>query len=137
MRERGPDEAGMFEKRPYFVIGDLLSNAGAGAVVGAAVAQLVGDGWPLPAGMVAGMVSGGLLATILASAASLLFGALEVMLPVMTSWHGGRDAGWHARRGRLRAGAGGGGCRGPGVAVLAATYILNARLRARGTRWTS
>ena len=77
----------MFEKRPYFVIGDLAVERGRrrGRRRGG-TALLVGDGWPvLMQAWLAGMVLGGLVATILSAAASLLFGALEIMLPVMTT----------------------------------------------------
>lgn len=136
MCDRGSNEESMFEKRPYFVIGDLVSNAGAGAVVGSTIALVVGDGWPVPAGMAAGMALGGLVATILSAAASLLFGALEIMLPVMTTgMAAGMLVGMRAAAGSAAAPAATGAL--TGVAVLAATYILNAHLRARGTRWTS
>ena len=41
--------------RPYFLIGDLVSNTGVGAVVGLVVASSIGETWWMGLGMAAGM----------------------------------------------------------------------------------
>ena len=47
------------EGRWYFQFGDLMSNAGVGALVGSVVAMLVGQAWHPVLGMVVGMLGGG------------------------------------------------------------------------------
>lgn len=73
------------ERRPYFLLGDLISNTGVGALVGVVVAFLVGESWPAWLAMVAGMMLGDLVALPAAVGLSALFGAMELMLPVMVS----------------------------------------------------
>ena len=69
--------------RPYFLIGDLVSNTGVGAVVGLVVASSNGETWWMGLGMAAGMCIGSLVALPAVCFFSVLFGAMEVMLPVM------------------------------------------------------
>jgi len=45
------------ETRPYFILGDLISNMLAGAAVGCATAALITVNWPMPVSMLTGMVS--------------------------------------------------------------------------------
>lgn len=127
----------MFEKRPYFVIGDLVCNAGAGALVAAAIVAVGAEpgGWPTPVRMAGGMALGGLAAMLLSTGASMLFGALEVTLPMMVT---GMATGMLAGMGAAGTTPGRAAAAGAlvGVAVVAATYALNARLRARGGTWT-
>ena len=73
----------MFEQRPYFVIGDLVSNSAAGAVVALTLATMVGEAWLMPVAVIVGMVIGSLMATLLSFVAAALFGAMEVMIPMM------------------------------------------------------
>jgi hypothetical protein len=70
------------EKRPYFVIGDLLANAFIATVSVALTAWLLGGAW--------GMVPGMLLGMIIALPLSLIpvapfFGAMEILTPCMLS----------------------------------------------------
>lgn len=128
----------MFERRPYFVIGDIVCNGIAGAVVATTIVRLVDVSWPMPLGMFVGMVGGSLIALILALAASPLFGAFEVMLPMMTT---GMVIGMLAGMGQVSGGLTPGtaavnGALGGGV-VLVGTYILNTYVRSRGDVWTS
>lgn len=121
------------ETRLYFVFGDLLSNMGTGAVVAAVGVTLLSDTWPLPVAMSIGMFGGSLLAMLLASGLSLLFGAFETMLPVMTTGMlVGMMSGMATSLGLgMAVGAGS----GLGLLVVVATYILDMRIRSRG-RWT-
>ena len=126
------------ERRVYFVLGDLLCNAAAGAVAGGIVALVAGGGWLPPLGMVAGMAAGGLAAMLLAPVAGLLFGVLEVMLPMMVSgMAAGMLAGMAASSGTLQTGAAAARGAAVGILVLAATYVMNASLQRRGSKWTS
>ena len=124
------------ERRIYFLLGDVLCNAAAGALA-AGVVVLVAGGWPQPLGMVAGMAAGGVAAMLLAPVAGLLFGVLEVMLPMMVSgMAAGMLAGMTAAAGTLPAGAAAARGAVVGIFVLAATYLMNACLQRRGSKWT-
>jgi hypothetical protein len=118
------------ETRPYFLAGDLFSNALVGAFCGwAGVAwmpHMLGF-WP---GMVLSML-GSMAVSMLLALTILLrwFGAMEVMIPTML---GGMTAnmimcvlghfyGWSAGAGALLGAA-------IGLVVLQLTYIANARL---------
>ena len=119
------------ERRWYFLFGDLVSNAGVGALVGPVVAALVGETWHPVLGMVAGMLGGGVVALPGAVLLSVPFGAMELMLPVMLTGMtsgmllgmlaamGATSSGWAAALGAIA-----------GLVVLAATYVLNAYVRA-------
>jgi hypothetical protein len=127
----------MFERRPYFVIGDLICNALAGAVVGTTVVWLVDVGWSPALGMFAGMVVGSFIAMLLAMAGSTLWGALEVMLPMMsTGMVVGMLAGMSAASRTMTTTTVSIGGALVGVAVLVGTYSLNAYVRSRGDVWT-
>ncbi len=72
------------ETRPYFIAGDLFSNALVGALAAWAAASLVAPGWPMLPAMFAAMAVGMALAMALCFFALVpLFGAMEVMLPCM------------------------------------------------------
>ncbi|MBF0295222.1 MAG: hypothetical protein HQL96_08525 [Magnetococcales bacterium] len=70
------------EKRPYFIVGDLVSNAAAGALA-AWVASLLPVGWPMAVEMMAGMALGMVAVFLVSPVFMLFFGALEVMVPTM------------------------------------------------------
>ena len=126
------------ERRLYFLFGDLVSNAGVGALVGLAVASLVGDTWPPVLGMVAGMLAGGVVALPAAVVLSVPFGAMELMLPVMlTGMTSGMLLGMLVAVGPMSRGTAAALGAGVGLAALVVTYGLNAYTRARhrpGTR---
>jgi len=72
------------ERRAYFLLGDTLSNATAGALAGLAGADLTGPGWNPFWAMVLGMLAGMLAACVVVLLVFFpLFGAVEVMLPSM------------------------------------------------------
>jgi pheromone shutdown protein TraB len=126
------------ETRPYFVLGDIVSNVVAGALVGGACAALLPPGWNMVVAMSAGMALGMATSLPLAFLLSGLFGAMETLLPVMTT---GMVAGMviamqssltpmrFEHTARI-----GGLC---GLAVVIATYLVNAFIRPRATRWTT
>ena len=119
------------ETRFYFVMGDVGANCGAGAFVAVVCTLLFGGGWPAVA-MPIGMIAGGLVAMPLGMLASLLFGAFEIILPVMTT---GMLAGMVTPMGDpplAKAAARGAAV---GIGVLVITYLLNARLRRTRDRW--
>lgn len=128
------------ERRPYFVFGDVVASLSTGALVGVAVAGLVGSGWNMAAGMVVGMVLGMLLALITGFVAFfILFGLMEVMIPTMLT---GMVAGmWVGMAAAMNSGMGSGRAAllgaEIGLAVLVFTYAANALIRARGKKWTS
>jgi len=120
------------ERRLYFLVGDLLSNVGVGALVGLVVVSLVAETWPPVLGMVAGMLVGDLVALPAAVALSVPFGAMEIMLPVMTTGMvSGMAVGMLAAMGVVQTGQSAAVGAIAGLLVLAATYGLNAHLRAR------
>jgi len=124
-------------RRLYFLFGDLLANAGVGALAGLAAAWLAGrSGQPL-LGMLGGMVVGMPIAMIAAMALTPLFGAFEVMLPATTSGMlSGMLNGMIAAERQLafadaaRLGA------AVGVAVLALISLLDRHIRHREAKWT-
>ena len=125
------------ERRLYFVLGDLASNAGVGALVALAAGLLAGETWPGWLAMVAGMAAGTLLALPAMTVLSALFGAMELMLPVMlTAMLAGMAGGMQAAAGPSTAAALAGSGALVGVAVLAVTYGCNARIHARHRRAT-
>jgi hypothetical protein len=121
------------EKRPYFLIGDLLTNSLTGAVVALACTSLFSEAWPHVLAMVAGMFVGSAVGMLLATLASVALGAFEVMLPVMTT---GMLVGMLSATSaaELTEAAAGGALVGVGVLVL--TYLLNARIHRQGGTWT-
>ena len=75
----------VMERRPYFVLGDILANGVTGALVAAACTSTIGETVPMILAMPVGMMLGGMLAMLLAAGLTVAFGAFEVMLPVMTT----------------------------------------------------
>jgi len=120
------------ETRPYFVIGDLFSNCGVGALVGLAMAALVGPGWNMLVGMLVGMALGMAIALPFALGLGALFGAMETMIPVMTT---GMVAGMIVSMGAAMQASGLAHAAElgalSGFGVVAATYLANAVLRRR------
>lgn len=127
------------EKRPYFVVGDLLSNAIVGSATALATSALVGADWNMVVGMVVGMALGMAIATVLWLALfSWMFGAVEVMLPSMlTGMAAGMGIGMAAPMTRLSVECAAGAGALSGVAVVLLVYGLNARMRGREAPWTS
>ena len=126
------------ETRPYFVLGDVFSNVVVGALIGVACVWLLPSEWNMVVTMIAGMVFGMVVSLPLAFLLSGLFGAMETLLPVMTT---GMVAGMVvAMQSSLTtmqpedAARIGGSC---GFAVVVATYLANAFIRRRATRWTT
>lgn len=82
------------ERRPYFVLGDLLVNVLVGALAASAARGLASIGWHPLVAMLAGMVAGMLVAVPVTVGFMPLFGAFEVMLPGMfTGMFAGMAAG--------------------------------------------
>jgi len=120
------------ETRLYFIAGDVLANAGAGAGAVVVCTALLGETWP-PAAMILGMIIGGAVAMLLGMLASLLFGAFEVMLPVMTT---GMLAGMMASMQAVPVNVAATRGAVAGIGILVVTYLLNARLRRETGPWT-
>ena len=120
------------ETRLYFIAGDVLANAVAGAVAVVVCTALLGETWP-PAAMILGMMIGGAVAMLLGMFASLLFGVFEVMLPVMTT---GMLAGMMASMQAVPVNVAATRGAVAGIGILVVTYLLNARLRRETGPWT-
>jgi len=73
------------DHRLYFVLGDLFANLLAGAIVGLLCWLIVSPGWNMFVAMIVMMMIGMLIATVLWIPCSVLFGAMEVMVPMMLS----------------------------------------------------
>ncbi len=123
----------MIERRPYFVLGDLISCAGTGGLVGLVTGAVVGPAWYGVVGMAVGTVMGIIIALVLGlTALQILFGAMEVVLPVILTgtlagmWVGISAAGADVS---LRWSASAGASLGLGVMVF--SYALNAHLTRR------
>jgi hypothetical protein len=112
------------EKRPYFVIGDLLANAFVATLAVALTAWIIGGTWGMLPGMLVGMMIG--MAIGLFLSLGLLFpvlGVMEVMAPCMISGMlGGMWGGMWPLAGAdiLQWGI------GTGIIVFAVIYALNA-----------
>jgi hypothetical protein len=126
------------ETRLYFVLGDLAANAATGALVGGVAALVFGPSWNMWLAMLAGMALGMLFGLPLAVLLGAFFGAMEVMIPVMTT---GMLAGmWVSMAASANDLAFSGGARQGGlcgVGVMVASYLANAWIRSRASRWTS
>ena len=74
------------EKRLYFLIGDLLTNSVAGAVVALICTSVFSEAWPHPLAMVAGMFVGSAVGMLLAMLASVALPWLPTLAsPCMVS----------------------------------------------------
>ena len=71
------------DNRLYFIVGDLVSNLGAGILIAISAVPLIGTGWNMFIAMVVMMVLGMVAGLFLSLALGILFGAMEVMVPVM------------------------------------------------------
>ncbi len=124
----------MMERRPYFFIGDTLANAVAGALaalVGVGLAQLgLNHFLTMFLGMLAGMVAATVIVLLIFFP---LFGAVEVMAPSMITGMVAGMVGSMIEGGTATAAFAGAGT---GLAILFATYALNARVRGEVTSWT-
>jgi hypothetical protein len=126
------------ETRPYFLIGDLLANGFAGAVIGSLMTLVFGPSWNMFLAMLVGMGIGMLVSTFIALPLGALFGAMEVMVPVMTT---GMVAGMVVSMAAameevpfMRGAELGVMC---GVVTLIACYVANSLIRRRASKWTS
>lgn len=120
------------ERRPYFVMGDLVANAATGALVGCAAAALVGPHWHSLLAMGLGMLGGMLLSLIASFAFVPFFGAHEVMVPVMTTgMAAGMVVAMQAAMGGVGLAAAMGRGAGIGLAVVVACSALDAWIRRR------
>ena len=119
-------------------MGDIISNVAAGALIGGLCTLLLPTGWNMVVAMGAGMTLGMVISLPVAFLLSGLFGAMEIVLPVMTT---GMVAGMVvampsstttmmlAEAARL-----GGVC---GLGVVIATYLANGLIKPRAKRWTT
>lgn len=71
------------DNRLYFVLGDLLSNLIVGALVAWACWLLFDNSWNMFLAMIIAMAFGMILSMLLWVPAGILFGAMEVMVPLM------------------------------------------------------
>jgi hypothetical protein len=122
------------DSRLYFVLGDLASTVLAGVLTGWLCSLMVGVGWNMFFTMILAMGAGMVVGTVLWLPLSMLFGAMELMLPTM---FGGMLSGmvvgmWAAMEplGGHEAAAIGGVC---GLLSIVAIWILNHSLRGRGS----
>lgn len=114
------------EKRPYFIVGDLVGNMLVATLAVAVSEWLIGGAWGMLPGMVIGMIIG--MAIALPLSLGLLFpllGVMEVLAPCMLSGMlGGMWGGMWPLAGAaiLRWGC------GTGIAVVLIVYALNVGL---------
>lgn len=74
------------EKRPYFIMGDLMANTLIGGVAAVAAIILINSSWMMFIAMIVGMAAGMFISLLLGLLIFIpLFGAMEVMLPAMLS----------------------------------------------------
>ncbi|MFW2405648.1 MAG: hypothetical protein ACN4GT_12835 [Gammaproteobacteria bacterium] len=111
------------EKRPYFVIGDLIANILVATAAVALTTWLIGGSWGMIPGMIVGMVLGMIIAIPLTVAVlAPLLGIMEVMAPCMLGgMFGGMWGGMWPLQGEeiLRWGV------GTGIVSFAVVYVLN------------
>ncbi len=127
------------ERRPYFVFGDVLACAVIGAIAALAATAGVAEWWSMIVGMLVGMTVGMVVALLVGFAFFFwLFGAMEVMVPTMlTGMLVGMAFGMVETMRPLGSGAEAAVGALIGCAVLALTYLANARLSGKATLWTS
>ncbi len=123
----------MIERRPYFVIGDLIASSGTGAVVGLLAAVAIGTGWHGMFGMAVGMVIGMLVGLVLGlTFLQVLFGAMEVMLPAtLAGMLAGLWVGMTAAQVEVNSGQAASTGALIGLGVMIFSYALNAHLTRR------
>ncbi len=118
------------DNRLYFVLGDICANLAGGALIGLLVYLLIPVGWNMWVAMFIAMLLGMFLATLLFIPASVLLGAMEVMVPLMlTGMVAGMVVGMRAAADHIDAPNAlfaGAFC---GLACLVATWIFNNSLR--------
>ncbi len=127
------------ERRPYFVFGDVLACAVIGAIVALTATAGVAEWWSMIVGMLVGMTVGMVVALLVGFVLFFwLFGAMEVMVPTMlTGMLVGMAFGMVETMRPLSSGAEAAVGALIGCAVLALTYLANARLSGKATLWTS
>ena len=122
------------ETRLYFLFGDILVNAVAGAAVVIVCDGVFGDSFPAVVAMVGGMALGSVVALGLAMVAGAFLGMFEVMLPVMTT---GMFVGMLAAMPSSAVDMTTGYGSLIGIGILGVTYTLNRYQRMRSKSWTS
>ena len=126
------------ETRPYFIAGDIVSNLAVGALVGGACAMLLGTGWNMVVATIIGMALGIVISLPLALLLSAFFGAMETILPVMTTGMvAGMVVSMEASLVAIRVADAawlGGSC---GLGVVVATYLANGAIKPTAKRWTT
>jgi len=118
------------DRRLFFVLGDLGLNVAGGALIGWLVWLLIPAGWNMWLAMFLAMALGMLFATVLFIPASVVLGAMEVMVPLMlTGMVAGMVVGMRAAM--AATGPGGALFEGAvcGLACIVAVWILNNQLR--------
>lgn len=126
------------ERRPYFLLGDVLACGVTGAAAGLAAVGMVAQSWNMLAAMVVGMIIGMVLALFLGLALFFWLFGFEVLIPVMLT---GMLAGMALGMAEAVTGLewSGGAVAGAliGWGTLLATYLINARLTGKVSEWTS
>jgi hypothetical protein len=85
------------EKRPYFIMGDLMANSLIGGLAAVAAMILISSSWMMFIAMIVGMAAGMFISLLLGLLIFIpLFGAMEVMLPAM--WNSGQPSGFNIYR---------------------------------------
>ena len=120
------------ERRPYFIIGDIINCALAGAAGGWLTWLVVTDGWSALAAIAAGMVIGMMAGMLVGLFCSPFFGIMEVILPAALAGQMGGMAG-----GLMVAGYGAGlegaflSAVPAGLLALIFVYLLQARFQGK------
>jgi hypothetical protein len=118
------------ETRPYFIMGDLISNILTGSLVGLLCVVILDPEWTMFSAMLLGMGIGmGFSAVFGALVLFRFFGAMEVMIPTMlTGMLVGMLVGMAASMMTLSAGTAVKIGALTGLVVLILTYIANYKL---------
>ena len=120
----------LMDHRIFFVAGDLIANLLVGALVGLVSAIFVGVGWNMLLAMILAMMLGMLIGGLTFFPLSLLFGAMEVMLPAMlTGMISGMIVGMRGTMHSMTPYEGaaiGGLC---GLVCILIIWVINSRLR--------
>lgn len=86
-------EGAILERRPYFLLGDILACTATGAAAAWVTHALLPGGWIILAGMITGMVLGMMIGVVAGLVFQPIFGALEVALPAGLAGMAGGVAG--------------------------------------------